>query len=108
MTSARPLRPLDETEITAFNRDGAVLLKNILGQEWTELLASGLEYAQDHPDGMSFGVAAPLRIDQFPASHSPQLKQLMNESPIAEIVGSVLDAPVRGRSLPKKLQTKLT
>jgi ectoine hydroxylase-related dioxygenase (phytanoyl-CoA dioxygenase family) len=36
-----------------------------------------------------------LRIDQFPASHSPPLKKLMDESPIAEIVGSVLRAPVR-------------
>ena len=37
----------------------------------------------------------PLRIDQFPASHSPMLAKLMSESPIAEIVGSVMQAPVR-------------
>jgi len=95
MTAAHPLRPLHEQEIVDFDRDGAVLLKGVLAQEWTDLLAAGLEYAQEHPDGMSFGVAAPLRIDQFPASHSPDLQRLMDESPIAEIVGSVLNAPVR-------------
>jgi ectoine hydroxylase-related dioxygenase (phytanoyl-CoA dioxygenase family) len=44
---------------------------------------------------MSAGVSMPLRIDQFPASHSPKLKQLLDNSPIAEIVGSMLNAPVR-------------
>jgi ectoine hydroxylase-related dioxygenase (phytanoyl-CoA dioxygenase family) len=37
----------------------------------------------------------PLRIDQFPASHSSELKTLMDKSPIAEIVGTVLRSPVR-------------
>ena len=37
----------------------------------------------------------PLRIDQFPASHSPMLAKLMAESPVAEIVGSVMQVPVR-------------
>ncbi len=90
-----PLRPISESEIEGFHRDGAVLLKNILEPGWTEILAEGLEYANDHPDGMSAGVSMPLRIDQFPALHSPKLQQLMDESPIAEIVGSILRAPVR-------------
>ena len=81
--------------IDIFNRDGAVLLKGVLAPEWNEVLEEGLEYTETHPDGMSAGVNFPLRIDQFPASHSPKLKQLMDESPIAEIVGSVLKAPVR-------------
>ena len=90
-----PLRPVSETEIAAFNRDGAVLLKGVLAQQWTDLLAEGLEYAHDHPDGMSAGVSLPLRIDQFPAAHSPKLQELLDHSPIAEIVGSVMHAPVR-------------
>jgi hypothetical protein len=89
------LRPVTDEEIKTFHADGAVLIKGILGQDWVEVLAEGLEFAQDHPNGMSAGVDAPLRIDQFPASHTPQLKRLMDESPIAEIVGSVLKAPVR-------------
>ena len=90
-----PARAITDSEIEGFHRDGAVLVKNILGPEWTEILAEGLEYANAHPDGMSAGVSMPLRIDQFPALHSPKLQQLMDESPIAEIVGSILRASVR-------------
>ena len=89
------LRNVSADERAMFERDGAVLIKNVLGAEWTELLTDGVEHAQAHPDGMSTGVHRPLRIDQFPASHSPSLKKLLDESPIAEIVGTVLNAPVR-------------
>jgi ectoine hydroxylase-related dioxygenase (phytanoyl-CoA dioxygenase family) len=44
---------------------------------------------------MSAGVSLPLRIDQFPASHSPRLQELIDASPIAEVVGATLNAPVR-------------
>lgn len=77
-----------------FHRDGAVLLQGVLADEWLALFESGLEYAEANPTGMSFGVGLPLRIDQFPASHSQDLGRAMRESPIAEIVGSVLEAPV--------------
>ena len=89
------LRAVSDEEMRRFDRDGAVLLKGIMGSDWTELLREGVEYAQAHPDGMSAGVDMPLRIDQFPAMHSPALKRLLDESPIASIVGSILDAPVR-------------
>ena len=95
MSKARPLRPVSDDEKHAFHRDGAVLLKGVLDEPWNRVLEEGLEYTQQHPDGMSAGVSMPLRIDQFPASHSPMLGRLMDESPIAEIVGSVLEAPVR-------------
>ena len=95
MPNSTPIRPVSPDEVEAFNRDGAILLTGILDDQWTQILAEGLEYANDHPDGMSAGVSMPLRIDQFPASHSPKLKTLMDQSPIAEIVGSVLNAPVR-------------
>ena len=95
MTMTGLLRPITADEIQAFDRDGAVLLKGVLGQDWVDMLAEGLEFANNHPDGMSAGVSAPLRIDQFPASHSPRLKELIDESPIAEIVGSILQGAVR-------------
>lgn len=84
----------EETKI-AFHRDGAVLIKNALSSEWLETLEEGLEYIQHHPDGMSTGVGLPLRIDQFPASHSENLDQLVKHSPISGIVGQVLAEPVR-------------
>lgn len=88
------MRSITTDEVEDFHRDGAVLLKGVLGEDWISVLEEGLEYANRHPDGMSAGVDMPLRIDQFPASHSPALNRLVNESPIAEIVGSTLAAPV--------------
>lgn len=92
---AQPLRLLEPEEILAFHRDGAVLIKQVLSQQWLELMEQGLEYAQAHPDGKSSGVGESLRIDQFPADNVPQLKRLMDESPIAAIVGTVLNSAVR-------------
>ncbi|MEM7016951.1 MAG: phytanoyl-CoA dioxygenase family protein [Pseudomonadota bacterium] len=93
--SNSPLRPSSGEEISLFHQDGAVLIKDVLSPQWVEMLAEGLEYANDHPDGMSAGVSMSLRIDQFPAATSPKLAELMASSPIAEIVGSALNAPVR-------------
>ena len=95
MTMSKMLREITSDEIENFNRDGAILLKEIMGRDWTEVLEEGLEYANDHPDGTSVGVSGPLRIDQWPASHSPKLRKILDESPIAEIVGKIINAPVR-------------
>ncbi len=89
------MREVTQNERKNFHRDGAVHLKGVLGSEWNDILEEGLEYSQSNPDGMSAGVDMPLRIDQFPASHSPMLAKLMAESPVAEIVGSVMQVPVR-------------
>lgn len=93
--SANPLNSISDQQIADFNRDGAVLLKGVLGEQWQALVAAGVEHANAHPTGMSAGIGMPLRIDQFPASTSPPLQRLLDESPIAEIVGRVLNAPVR-------------
>ncbi|MGB1686240.1 MAG: phytanoyl-CoA dioxygenase family protein [Pseudomonadales bacterium] len=95
MSGSNLMRAVTAAEKHDFHRDGAVLLKSMLHQDWTDVLEAGLEYTRTNPDGMSAGVDMPLRIDQFPASHSPMLAKLVHESPIAEIVGAVLDAPVR-------------
>lgn len=89
------LRTITEEEISNFHRDGAVLLKQVLSQQWLQTLEQGLEYSNAHPTGMSNDVDGPLRIDQFPADYSPKLRTFINESPIAELVGSVLNSAVR-------------
>lgn len=93
--SASPLRTITSEEIEAFHRDGAVLIKGVLSDEWVSLIARGLDYADAHPDAMSEGVEQPLRIDQFPAARSADLRRAVEESPIAEIVGTTLRSPVR-------------
>ena len=91
----KALRAVTNEEANAFSRDGAVLLKSILPSEWVNLLAEGIDFANDNPDGMSSLGHAPLRIDQFPADRSPRLKDVMDQSPIAEIVGMALNNTVR-------------
>ncbi len=92
---SEPLRPITEEEISAFRRDGAVNLKQVLPEQWVAVLEEGLEDANAHPDGMSAGVAMPLRIDQFPATRSTKLRELLDGSPIAQIVGSAVGGAVR-------------
>ena len=92
---AEPLRAISEEEIAAFHRDGAVLVKSILPAEWVDLLREGLDYANANPDGMSGGMEQVLRIDQFPADRAPALREAINNSPIAAIVGATLGGPVR-------------
>lgn len=92
---AAPLREITEEEIAAFHRDGAVLIKGVLSDEWVDLAAAGLDAAIANPDVMSADLAhGTLRVDQFPAAKSPELRRLVDESPIGEIVGRALESPV--------------
>lgn len=88
-------RELQASEIEAFHRDGAVLLKGILKDPWLSDLEKGLDAAFAAPDGKSVGVGAPLRIDHFPADRVPLLRSVVDASPLAEIVGRVLNSSVR-------------
>lgn len=90
---ASPLRPVTDDEIAAFERDGAVLLPKVLAPEWLEVVLEGLEQAIEAPDTMSSELGS-LRVDQFPAAKSPALRRMVDESPLAELVGSALRSPV--------------
>jgi hypothetical protein len=48
--AADPLRPVTTTEIEAFDRDGAVLVKGILPPEWVDRARSGLDAAMSLHD----------------------------------------------------------
>jgi len=91
---ARPLRGVTPEESTAFHRDGAVLLRGVLGPEWVEAVAKGLQTIVAKPDVMSESLGT-LRVDQFPAERSPELRRIIEESPVAELVGTALRGPVR-------------
>lgn len=91
---AHPLREITADEREAFHRDGAVLLEGVLSEEWVEVVEKGLEAVVARPDTLSENLGT-LRVDQFPASRSPELARLLAESPIAEIVGKTLESPVR-------------
>lgn len=90
---ASPLRAVTDDEIEAFHRDGAVLVKGVLAGEWIDVLRLGLDEAIATPDVMSSDLGD-LRVDQFPAAKSPHLRRMIDESPLAEIVGTALQSPV--------------
>ena len=92
---AKPLRQVTPEEVEAFHRDGAVLVKGMLAQEWIDLLREGLDAAIEAPDVMSEVLPGDLRVDQFPAARAEGLRRIVAESPVAEIVGSALRSPVR-------------
>ena len=89
---------LSEEEISAFHRDGAIKIDNVLGSEWLELLAKGLDECFDQPDGLSSELVMQdlhIRVDQFPASRSEALRRFILDSPIGSLVGAVVGTPVR-------------
>ncbi len=86
---------ISSEQIAQFHRDGAILLKGQLNDHWQNVLTAGVEEANNSPDGMSAGIDMALRIDQFPTTRSESLQALIEQSPIAEIVGTVLAGPVR-------------
>ena len=90
----KPLRPIGEEEAAAFHRDGAVLLKDVLPRGWIEVLVEGADAAIEQPDVMSENLGT-LRVDQFPAARSSALRRMVDESPLAEIVGRALGSEVR-------------
>ena len=92
---AKPLREIPAASADAFHRDGAVLVREVLSPEWIDILRAGLDAAIAEPDAMSEVLDRDLRVDQFPAARIPELGRIIDESPIAEIVGRVLEAPVR-------------
>jgi ectoine hydroxylase-related dioxygenase (phytanoyl-CoA dioxygenase family) len=76
------------------HRDGAVLLKNVISASMLNILESGLEHIEANPDGMSAGIGLPLRIDQFPGRHVPAIQAFLEQSPVAELVSTALEAPI--------------
>ena len=83
----KPSRLVTEEESEALRRDGAVLIKGVLSDEWVEVMAEGLNAAITIPDSMTHDLSAELRTDQFPSAHSAGLKRIVEESPVAEIAG---------------------
>ena len=43
---------ITEDDCASFHRDGAVLLKGVLEQKWLDLIEKGLEFAENHPNGL--------------------------------------------------------
>lgn len=91
--TAAPARTITDEEIAGFATDGAVLLKSVLPDAWVQVALAGLDAAIAERDAMSTDLGT-LRVDQFPAGRAPDLHALVFESPLAQIVSTVLQSPV--------------
>jgi len=84
--------------IAAYRRDGAVLVKGALSSEELEWLEAGLEETRENPSEMfsnyggTGGYGATI-VDQFPSLRCPSLHRLMEEGPVAELAGRVMQTP---------------
>lgn len=96
--TAGPNRAVTPDEIEAFERDGAVLLRDVLAPEWMSLVADGLEecfaeFSDDSSEAVVKG--ATVRADHMLATRSESIRRFVTESPVGGLVGSVLGAAVR-------------
>ena len=93
--AAKPGRDVTDRERMDFARDGAVLLKGMLPEDWTDRLARGLDHVIAHQGAMTHDLGGNLRTDQFPSLMSEDLQAMVDESPLAEVAGRILGCAVR-------------
>lgn len=89
---------ISSDQISAYARDGAVLLKGVLNDEEKALLTAGLQQAYAEPDERSSVVRAQdgtgeTRIGTFPSTTSPALGRLMESGVVGQIAGRIMQAP---------------
>ena len=85
-------------DVTAYRRDGAVLIKGVLSGAELELLERGLEQIHGTPSDMFSRFEAPdgcgeTMVDQFPSLRSRFLRQLLEEAPVAELAARLMGVP---------------
>lgn len=89
---------INDDQISQYQRDGAVLLRNALGREEMELLEQGLEESHSNP-GKRFsrargpGGEGETFLETFPCLQSPSLKKLLDIGRIPEIAARMMRAP---------------
>jgi ectoine hydroxylase-related dioxygenase (phytanoyl-CoA dioxygenase family) len=87
--SADGYRSIDPSEIEAFNRDGVVVLRQVVSREWQEQIALSIERDMDNPGEFYHGYETPegsrfhgnLRL----VEHDAALNSFCRESPLPRI-----------------------
>ena len=93
--TAEPIRAVTDRERAEFARDGAILLKGLLSDEWTGRLANGLDEVIAKQGTMTHDLGDNLRTDQFPSLLSEDLQAVVERSPLAEVAGRIMGCSVR-------------
>ena len=89
--------PVSERHREDFQRDGVVLIRNLLDDKWRQILAEGVEYNLAHPTARTTEyVRNPANTDRFffdAVIHGqfPAYDRYMLESPLAETVAQIMN-----------------
>lgn len=89
---------LTPEQIAQYQRDGAILLKNILTDEEKTLLEQGFEESRHNPGKRCTSASSPTGegetfMETFPSINSPSLKKLLAIGRIPEIAARMMEAP---------------
>ena len=98
LQSCAQLADVAPEQMETYQRDGAVLLKNVLTEAELALLRAGVEEAHDRPSPRYSRVQSAegggeTMVDQLPSLESPSLKTLVEGGRIAAIAARMMGTP---------------
>lgn len=90
-------RNITSEEISAYERDGAAVLRGVLPMEWIEVMREAVERILNNPGSASLeytpeGKQGRYYGDFFLWRRDPDFKAFMQESPLPELAAQVMDA----------------
>ena len=86
-----------DASIEGFRRDGATVLRGVVGPEWLDLLAEGVEFNRTHPSAWSHWYtsqddAVGFWSDYVTWPEVEQYRRVVFESGIADIAGQLVES----------------
>lgn len=93
----RPLNPITEADVTAYERDGVVRLRGMFDADWIEFMGEAVDAAMAAPGPFVEEYTAADGTGRFfgdldVAQRHPAFRKFVQESPAAEIAGRIMDA----------------
>jgi len=91
-----PLRELRDTEIEAYQRDGAICARGLFPDAWVEKMAAAVDYVVEHPTPLGLQVSKAelgFRNDLFLWKTEEAFYDFVYHSPAAHIAQQLLGAP---------------
>jgi ectoine hydroxylase-related dioxygenase (phytanoyl-CoA dioxygenase family) len=92
---------ISDAEVAAYQRDGAILLRGVLGGEWVQNLADAIEDLRDNPGPLSSRFTntdgqGETFTDQFASVRSRALSQLIENSSLCEVAARLMKSAYAG------------
>lgn len=91
-----PTNKITDQDITTFQDDGVICLRNVFSQKWIDVLRRGIEFNRLHPSEMARRKGhTPLFFHDYGNWDSiPEYKEFIFQSPVGEIAGRLLQSSV--------------